>query len=140
MAVPTKKIEPFPTKDLTTYEPGYVSGWVVEQYQIDLVAAAAHSREAMDAKLRQLCAQQVPGDTHRNLHVEADYSQQTFKHVLLPVWLLTYQYGARSFQVLANGFTGTVGGNYPKSGIKIAILVLAILIVMLLVFVFTEGQ
>ncbi|HEX8679269.1 MAG TPA: zinc ribbon domain-containing protein [Chthoniobacterales bacterium] len=134
-----QKVEPFPTKELTPYEPAYVSGWVVEQYQIDLVAAAAHSREIMDAKLRQLCVQQVPGDTHRNLQVDADYSQQTFKHVLLPVWLLTYQYGARSFQVLANGFTGTVGGKYPKSWIKIALLVLFILIVLLTIFIFAEG-
>ena len=135
-----RKVEPFPTKDLTPYDPAYVSGWVVEQYQIDLVAAATHSREAMDAKLRQLCAQQVPGDTHRNLQVDADYSAQTFKHVLLPVWLLTYQYGARTFQVLSNGFIGAVGGKYPKSWIKIAILVIAILIVMLIILVFAGGR
>jgi hypothetical protein len=29
---------PFPTKELAPYDAGYVSGWVVEQYQIDLVA------------------------------------------------------------------------------------------------------
>jgi len=134
-----RKIEPFPTKDLVPYDPSYVSGWVVEQYQIDLVAAAAHSRTAMDAKLHDLCAQQIPGDTYRNLQVDADYSQQTFKHVLLPLWLLTYQYGAKTFRILANGFTGTVAGKYPKSWIKVALLVIAILIVMLIIFVFAEG-
>ena len=134
-----RKIEPFPTKDLVPYDPSYVSGWVVEQYQIDLVAAAAHSRTAMDAKLRDLCAQQIPGDTYRNLQVDADYSQQTFKHVLLPLWLLTYQYGAKTFRILANGFTGTVAGKYPKSWIKVALLVITILIVMLIIFIFAEG-
>src|SRR3954469_4067894 len=112
-----RKIEPFPTKDLAPYDPGYVSGWVVEQYQIDLVAAAAASREAMDAKLRQMCAEQIPGDTYRNLEVTADYSAQTFKHVLLPVWLLTYQYGDRTFRIIANGVTGSIAGKYPKSWI-----------------------
>jgi hypothetical protein len=102
---------------------------VVEQYQIDLGAAAANSREAMDNKLRALCAAEVPGDTHQNLQVDADYSAQTFKHVLLPIWLLTYQYGASTYRVLVNGFTGTVAGKYPKSWIKIALLVLVILIV-----------
>ncbi len=82
------KIEPFPTKELAPYDAGYVSGWVVEQYQIDLVAAAAKSRETMDAKLRRMCAEQIPGDTYRNLAVQADYSAQTFKHILVPVWLL----------------------------------------------------
>jgi hypothetical protein len=122
-----RKIEPWPTRELLPYDPGYLSGWVVEQYQIDLVAAARHSREVMDRKLHTLCAQQVPGDTHRNLRVRADYSGQTFKHILVPVWLLTYQYHRRLFQVLANGYTGTLAGRYPRSFWKIASLILALL-------------
>lgn len=123
------KIEPFPTtKELKPYDPGYVAGWVVEQYQIDLVAAAQRSRSVMDAKVRNLCASQVPGDTHRNLHVSADYSGQTFKHILVPVWLLTYDYGRRSFQVIANGCTGAIAGDRPYSWIKITFAILAVLI------------
>ena len=49
-------IEPFPTAELKPYDPGYVAGWVVERYQIDLVAAAQRARDAMDAKLQALCA------------------------------------------------------------------------------------
>jgi hypothetical protein len=129
-----RKLEPFPTAELAPYDPGYVSGWVVEQYQIDLVAAAQRSRQRMDEKLRALCAAQIPGDTYRNLDVVADYSGQTFKHVLLPIWLLNYQYGAKTFRIAANGATGTIGGRYPKSWIKIGIVVLAILIVLLIIF------
>ncbi len=124
-----RKVEPFPTKELAPYNAGFLSGWVVERYQIDLVAAAQHAREGMDAKARSLCAQQVPGDTHRNLDVDADYSAQTFKHILVPVWLLTYNYGAKSFQVVINGFTGTIAGKYPLSWVKIFFAVLAALIV-----------
>jgi Zn finger protein HypA/HybF involved in hydrogenase expression len=65
-------IEPFPTHDAKPYDAGYVAGWVVERYQIDLVGAAQRARAAMDAKLRALCAQQIPGDTYRNLVVHAD--------------------------------------------------------------------
>ena len=35
-----RKIEPFPTHELVPYDPGFLAGWVVEQYQIDLVNAA----------------------------------------------------------------------------------------------------
>lgn len=128
-----RKVEPFPTKELAPYDPGYVSGWVVEQYQIDLVAAATHSREAMDGKLRALCAEQIPGDTYRNLEVEADFSAQTFKHILLPIWLLTYQYGAATYRIVVNGFTGAVAGEYPKSWVKITFVVLVILLVLMVV-------
>jgi hypothetical protein len=121
-----RKVEPFPTKELTTYNAGFVSGWVVERYQIDLVAAAQHARQVMDAKTTSLCAAEVPGDTHRNLRVDADYSRQTFKHILVPVWLLTYSYGPRTFQVVINGFTGAIAGHYPKSWIKILLAVLGV--------------
>lgn len=124
-----RRIEPFPTKELAPYQPGFLSGWVVERYQIDLGTAAHTAREEMDAELRQLCAAQVPGDTHRNLQVEADYSGQTFKHILVPIWLLTYNYGTRNFQVVINGYTAAIAGKYPKSWIKITLAVLAILAV-----------
>jgi hypothetical protein len=125
-------IEPFPTKDVVAYDPGYVAGWVVERYQIDLASAAKAAREAMDAQLRQMCAAQVPGDTYRNLQVHANYSGQTFKHILAPVWLLSYTFGAKAFQAVMNGVSGAIQGEYPKSWIKIALLVLAILVVIII--------
>ena len=123
-------IEPFPTAELKPYDAGFVAGWIVERYQIDLAAAAKRARDAMDAKLQTLCAQQIPGDTFRNLVVRADYSAQTFKHILAPVWFLSYTYGARIFQCAMNGVNGTIRGEYPKSPWKVALLVLAILIVL----------
>jgi hypothetical protein len=135
------KIEPFPTTtELRPYDPGYVAGWVVEQYQIDLIAAAQHSREAMDAKLRSLCASQVPGDTHRNLRVRASYSGQTFKHILAPVWLLTYGYGRKNYQVLVNGCTGSIAGDRPYSWIKITLFVLFLLALVGVVALVANGS
>jgi ribosomal protein S27E len=121
-----RKIEPFPTtKELVPYNAGYLSGWVVERYQIDLVAAAKEARDEMDGEMERLCAAQVPGDTHRNLDVHDDYSGQTFKHVLVPIWLLSYNYGTQNFQLVINGYTGAIAGAYPKSWMKIGLAVLA---------------
>ena len=121
-----RKIEPFPTtKDLVPYNAGFLSGWVVERYQIDLVAAAKASRDQMDQKMYALCATQVPGDTHRNLQIADDYSGQTFKHILAPIWLLTYNYGTQNYQVVINGYTGVITGKYPKSWVKIFFAILA---------------
>lgn len=124
-----RQVEPFPTTELVPYDAGYLAGWTVERYQIDLVAAAEHSRQIMDGKLRQMCAQQIPGDTYRNLQVYPDFSGQTFKHILAPVWLLTYVYGKTSYQVVINGVTGTMAGSRPWSWIKITLLVILALII-----------
>ncbi len=121
-----EKIEPFPTKELIPYDAGYLAGWVVEQYQVDLTSAAQISRDEMDAQVRAMCARDVPGDTQRNLNVDATYSDLTFKHVLVPVWLVSYVYGRKSYQVLVNGQTGLIAGDRPYSFWKIFFLVLGI--------------
>lgn len=135
-----RAIEPFPTKELVAYNAGYLSGWVVERYQIDLIAAAKEAREEMDREMERLCSAQVPGDTQRDLEVESDYSGQTFKHILVPLWLLTYNYGARNFQVVINGYTGSISGAYPKSWVKITLAVLAALAVAAIILLLTNKR
>ena len=51
---------------------------------------------------------------------------------LTPVWLLSYNYGARAFQAVMNGFTGTIQGEYPKSWLKVTLLVVAIIMIILI--------
>jgi len=117
-----KAIEPFPTNDLVPYDTAFLSGFVVEHYRVVLLDAAKRARGVMDKKLYAMCAQEVPGDTYRDLNIQPNYSGQTFKHILVPVWLLTYQYRAKTYQVLANGYTGRIAGRYPKSVWKLLLL------------------
>jgi ribosomal protein S27E len=128
-----RKVEPFPTtQDLKPYDPAYVRGWTVERYQVDLRQASQVSKQQMEATLYQLCTRDVPGDTHRNLQVESEYRGRTFKHILVPVWLTTYTYGRKSFQVVVNGYTGKMAGEHPLSWVKITFAILAVLIVIII--------
>ena len=128
-----RRIEPFPTREVVPYDTAFLSGHIVEHYRVVLLEASQRAQEQMHARLEQLCAQQVPGDTHRNLRIQPDYSHRTFKHVLVPVWVLSYNHGARAFQVLVNGYTGTIAGEYPKSVWKIVLLVVAAVLAALIV-------
>ena len=133
-----RRIEPFPTSELIPYDTAYLSGFVVEHYQVVLVEAAQQARASMELQLRGLCASRIPGETHRNLQIYPDYSGQTFKHILVPVWHLRYDYGHRNFRVLVNGYTGRFAGEYPKSFWKIFWLIfflalLALIVVLLAV-------
>jgi len=82
----------------------------------------------------------VPGDTHRNLDVVADFSQQTFKHILVPVWVLSYTYGAQVYQVVVNGYTGVIAGKHPLSWIKIMLAILAVIAVVLIVAAISQSR
>jgi hypothetical protein len=123
-----RQVEPFATAELVPYDTAFLSGFIVEHYQVVLVEAAQASQDAMTEKLRQMCASEIPGDTYRNLVIHPTFSAQTFKHILVPVWLLSYLYGTRMFQVVVNGYSGQMAGQYPKSPWKIAFLVLLAII------------
>ena len=47
----------------------------------------------------------------------------------MPVWLLKYDFGAKPYQVIVNGYTGAIAGRHPLSVWKIAFLVLVALLV-----------
>jgi ribosomal protein S27E len=135
-----RQVEPFPTvSDLKPYEPAFVRGWTVERYQVDLRQASETSQQQMDRTVEELCSREVPGDTQRGLQVESTYRGRTFKHLLVPVWLTTYTYGAKSFQVVVNGYTGKMAGEHPLSWVKITFAVLAALIVIVLIFMLQQS-
>jgi hypothetical protein len=133
-----KKIEPFATTELVPYDTAFLSGFVVEHYQVVLVDAAARSHDAMVEQLRQMASQAVPGDTQRNLRIQPQFSGRTFKHILVPVWVLSFNYRAKVYQVLVNGYSGKIAGDYPLSPWKVFFLVVVILIVVLIVILLSQ--
>lgn len=135
-----RQIEPFPTQEVVPYDTAFLSGHVVEHYQVVLLDAAQRAQQQMNAQLEMMCAQQVPGDTHRNLQIDPQYSGRTFKHVLVPIWLLTYTYGAKVYNVIANGYTGKIAGRYPKSFWKIALVVLLAIIAAFIFFSISQHE
>lgn len=134
------QVEPFPTRELVPYHAGYLAGWTVERHQVDLRAAAVSSRERMEEALRRRVVQSIPGDTYRGLEITAAWSGETFKHILVPVWLLTYAYHGRSYQVVVNGFTGRIAGRHPISVWKVLLLVVGILLGVGLIFLMTHRR
>ena len=124
-------IEPFPTGGLVPYDPQYLSGFLAEEYAVDLPDALASAKERMTREIHAACGAAVPGDTYRNLSVATAWSGVSCKNALLPVWISAYQYGGKPFRFLVNGVTGKVDGNAPFSAVKIALAVLAVLAVLL---------
>ena len=133
-----KQVEPFPTAELVPYETAFLSGFVVEHYQVVLLDAAQASEAAMTEKLRAMCSNEVPGDTQRNLEIHPSFSAQTFKHILAPVWLLIYTFGTKNYQVVVNGYTGRIGGQYPLSFWKVAFLVLLAIIAVIVILMLNQ--
>jgi len=120
------KLGGFDTRALVPYRPEYLAGWRAEEYQLDLEAGWALGRARVVETQHARCAGDVPGDTHRHLRVSNHIADVRWKHVLLPVWTLSFEYGGRRWPVLIHGQTGRVIGRAPWSWVKLLLLALVI--------------
>ena len=59
--------------------------------------------------------------------MDPQYSNITFKHILLPVWVSAYRYEGKVYRFLVNARTGEINGDRPYSVAKIALTVIAII-------------
>ena len=121
---------------LVPYQPEFVSGFQAEAYRIGLKDAFPIAKQQIDAAIERLVRRDIGGDQQRIHSVSTRYSAVTFKHVLLPVWISAYRYRDKVYRFLINGQTGEVSGESPKSPWKVALLVGAILLGLLLLLYF----
>ena len=125
-------LEPFPTKDLLPYDPSFLSGFLAEEYAVDLPEALREARARMEAEIRSACAAQIPAPLHRNLSVRTAWSGLAYKNGLFPIWIAAYDYRGAPYRFLVNGVTGRVSGKAPWSAVKIAAAVIAAILLLLL--------
>lgn len=124
-----KGIEPYDTKrQLVSYSPEYMSGYGAECYTVPLEDAHREANNIMENKLRDLARQDVRRhyDEVRNVRIAPDYRDETYKHIMIPVYSTAFTYGNKNYTVLVNGQTGKIKGSYPKSPVKIGIIAVII--------------
>ena len=130
----------FDTHALVAYQAHYLSGWGAERYQIDLDEGWTLGRASLQGKEETACGNMVPGDTYKQLRVSTRFSDVTFKHTLLPVWVAAYHYKDTLYQFLVNGQSGKVSGSSPTSWIKVTFAVVTALAIIGAIAYFVSTQ
>ena len=135
----TEALAPWQLDRLQPYDPDYMSGFQAEAYTVPLEQGHAWARQIMEAQIAMDVRRDIGGDEQRIERIQTDWSAETFKHILLPVWTAAYKYNGKSYRFVVNGQTGAVKGERPYSIWKIAFAVLCALIVMGLFAYFSEA-
>lgn len=122
-------IEPYNTKDVASYSPDYMSGYCSEIYTIDLKDAHNDAMNKMKNDIYFMAERDVLRryDRVRSISLRTYYSDETYKHIFIPVYSTAYTYKDKHYNVLINGETGKIKGEYPKSPVKIAAIIIVIL-------------
>lgn len=121
-----ERLVPWKLEELVPYDDHYLSGFKAEAYQVDLRAGFAKGQEFMEATIDKMVRKDIGGDQQRIHNKHTEYSDVTFKHILLPIWISAYRFNDKVYQFLVNGQTGRVQGERPWSWVKISLLVLTI--------------
>ena len=95
------------------YDPRFLASWPAEVYDIPMADASLDARSQVYARQRRRLAEEAGPISNLNTS-SARMSVESFKLVLLPVWITTYPYEGKDYQVLINGQTGAVEGETPK--------------------------
>ena len=125
----TDGLEPWDLSALEPYAPQYLAGFRAEGYAVELDEGFTEAREIMDRAIARDVRFDIGGDRQRIHDIQTQISDVTFKHVLLPVWLAAYKYRGETYRFVVNGRTGRVQGERPWSAWKIALAVIAGLLV-----------
>lgn len=135
------KISTFEGTELVPYKGEYLAGWKSEEYGESLELAWGQAQDIIEQRQRTRCGHDVPGDTFMALQVRNATSRETFKHILLPVWVAGYRYKGQVYQFLVNGKDGNIHGEAPYSVIKVAAaVILLVAAALLLWFLYQQGQ
>lgn len=119
-------LTPWDLSRLEPYSPDYLAGFQAEGYTILLPEGHEEARARMARVIEHDIRRDIGGDEQRITSVDTDWRDETFKHVLLPVWTAAYRYSGKSYRFLVNGQTGEVQGERPWSWIKIGLVVLLV--------------
>jgi hypothetical protein len=134
-----ERIEPFTTSQPAPYTDQMLAGSEAEEYSLDPREGWQRAAQKMLGHEREACSRLLGGDTQRNLQVSTNLSGVTFKHLLLPVYISSYQYKGKSWRFMINGQTGKIVGDRPLDWVKVLAVVGVVVVVLVVIAKLASG-
>lgn len=116
-------------KQLRPPAPELLAGFTVEVYRHDLARGFTEARARMEPAIVAAVRRDIGGDEQRIHGRQTVVDEIRFKQLLLPVWIGSYRFGGKAWQMVVNGQTGEVEGDRPYSWVKIGLATLLALLV-----------
>lgn len=122
-----QNLEPWPLAKCIPFTQQVLAGHFARTYDVELDEGFVQAKERIDTAIQQDVRRRIGGDKQRVSSIDSRYDAITYKHVLLPVWMLVYRYQDKPYRVFVNAATGEVQGERPWSWIKITLAVVGVI-------------
>lgn len=108
-----RSVSLFDLRELVEYHPDLLAGWSAQAYDVGLEDAWDACRGHMRREARDYCMSDIGSSHVRNLSVSADFTDERWRYVLLPVHLCAYTWEDQVFHIVVNGQSGALAGQRP---------------------------
>jgi hypothetical protein len=126
-------------KSLQPFDSSFLAGFVTEKYTIPLKEGHLSANEEAERIATRWACRDIGGDTQRVSSINMKLTEETFKHILLPVYIRAYKFKEKRYNFFVNGQTGAVSGERPYSFWKIFLFILAIIAVISIFIFFAQN-
>lgn len=122
------RIKEYNLQELVAYDGQYLAGLQAQAYDLPLETAWEDGRRQMREQARLACYGQASTSKIRNFSMSLDFSDESWRYILLPVYAAVYAYQNKSYQVMINGQTGQISGQRPVDWTKVWLAIAAMLL------------
>jgi DNA-directed RNA polymerase subunit RPC12/RpoP len=115
-----QEVSHFRIDGLVPYDVSYLADWPAEIYQISVADASLVARQQAweQARRRVMSADLETGPLKDMTVSSAGIVVESFKLILLPVWVARYRCRSEDYSAVINGQTGNVKGETPRGGLQ----------------------
>ncbi len=113
------KVAAFDLSALMEFSPDYLVGIKAQLYSKHLPEAWEEAKNKLRDMMKTACYDDIPTSHVRNFSLVADFQNETWRIIFLPIYIITYLYQNQTFQVVVNGQTNQLAGQKPVDWNKI---------------------
>ncbi len=122
-------VEPWDTGQLKTFDEKYLSGFEAEEYTIGLDNGFEFAKAKMRSVIKRSIRRDIGGDQQQIHSVDTRYHNVTFKNVLFPLWIASFEWKDKIYNYAINAQTGKIAGERPYSILKIIFAVVTVALI-----------
>ena len=112
-------LAPWTLEGLETYQTEFLAGFRAENHTVSISDGFSEAKKFMKLQIKTTIKSHIGGSKQKISTINSEYSGQSFKHILLPVWITHYSLEKARYRLSVNGHTGKVYGQRPFSKLKL---------------------
>lgn len=122
-----KKIANYNYENICVYRPEFLYGWIGSEVDIPLQKSVERTKNFIKNEIKYRAEYQPKYNRVENFVCTTTFTKNEFNYLYLPIYNCNYKFKNKTYNFYINGVTGKTYGKTPKSKVKIASLMLAIL-------------